>query len=151
MIKFLAHQDNRSPLCPSCLVCKETCMHIARCLEEGRAAAFIQSTQGVEACLDRNRTHPDLKQLLLRYLRGRGTITCLECLVNLNLPHILQKFAVLQDVIGWDGFVMGMVSTKLLPIQSAFSYSSRLSSNATWWISGLITQLLQVTHTQWIC
>jgi hypothetical protein len=45
---------------------------------------------------------------------------------------------------------MGMVSTKLLPIQSACPYSSRSSSNATRWISGLITQLLQVTHVQWI-
>jgi hypothetical protein len=96
-------------------------MHIAGCPEEGRAAAFVQSTQGVEAWLDRNRTHPDLKQLLLHYLIGKGTITCLKCSINLNLPHILQEFAVLQDVIGWDSFVMGMVSTKLLPIQSAFS------------------------------
>ncbi len=125
-------------------------MHIARCPEEGRAAAFVQSMQGVEAWLDANCTHPDLKQLLLRYLRGRGTITCLECLVDLNLPHILQELAVSQDVISWDGFVTGMVSTKLLPIQSSFSYSSRSSSNAMRWISGLITQLLQVTHTQWI-
>ncbi len=97
------------------------------------------------------KTHaPWLKATLLHYLRGRGTITCLECLVDLNLPHILQEFTELQDVIGWDSFVMGMVSTKLLPIQSAFSYSSRSSSNAMRWISGLITQLLQVTHTQWL-
>jgi hypothetical protein len=27
-MKFLAHQDNRSPLCLSCLECKETCKHI---------------------------------------------------------------------------------------------------------------------------
>jgi hypothetical protein len=71
-------------------------------------------------------------------------------LVDLNLPHILQEFAVLQDVIGWDGFAMGMVSTKLLPIQSAYFYSSRSSSNAMQWIYGLITQLLKVTHTQWL-
>jgi hypothetical protein len=43
-----------------------------------------------------------------------------------------------------------MVSRKILLIQSAFSHSSRSSSNATQWISGLITQLLQVMHTQWI-
>jgi hypothetical protein len=45
---------------------------------------------------------------------------------------------------------MGMVSSKLLPLQSAIAHNSKLSSNATWWISGFITQLLQVTHTQWI-
>jgi hypothetical protein len=55
-----------------------------------------------------------------------------------------------QDVIEWDGFVTGMVSAKLLPFQSAFLHSSRSSSNATRWIAGLIPQLLQVRHTQWI-
>ena len=45
---------------------------------------------------------------------------------------------------------MGMVSSKLLPIQSDFFLHSKSSSRATRWISGLITQLLQVTHTQWI-
>jgi hypothetical protein len=65
------------------------------------------------------------------------------------MPHIIQEFTVLQDVIGWDSFVMGMVSSKLLPIQSARSLTSSLTPNATRWISGLIMQLLQVTHTQW--
>jgi hypothetical protein len=45
---------------------------------------------------------------------------------------------------------MGMVSSKLLPIQSDFFLQSKSSSCATHWISGLITQLLQVTYTQWI-
>jgi hypothetical protein len=151
-MKFLAHQEDRSLLCPSCLECKETCKHIMQCPEAGRAATFAQSTQGVEAWLEDNCTHPNLKLLLLRYLRGRGTITitCLRCMVELNLPHILQEFALSQDVRGWDGFVPGMVSRKLLSIQSAFSHSSQSSSNAMRLISGLITQLLQVTHTQWI-
>jgi hypothetical protein len=35
-------------------------------------------------------------------------------------------------------------------IQSAIAHNSKSSSNATWWISGFITQLLQVKHTQWI-
>jgi hypothetical protein len=48
MMKFLAYQDKRSPLCPSCLKCKEMCRHIARCAEEGCAAAFLQSTQEIE-------------------------------------------------------------------------------------------------------
>ena len=55
-----------------------------------------------------------------------------------------------QDIIGWDNFGMDMVSSKLLPIKSDFLLHSKSSSHATRWISGLITQLLQVTHTQWI-
>jgi hypothetical protein len=45
---------------------------------------------------------------------------------------------------------MGMVSSKLLPIQSKFFLHSKSSSCAMRWISSLITQLLQVTHAQWI-
>jgi hypothetical protein len=76
--------------------------------------------------------------------------TCLKCSIILNLPPIYQDFAASQDIIGWDRFVMGMVSHKLLPLQSAISLNSKLFSNATRWISGLITHLPQVTHTQWI-
>ena len=45
---------------------------------------------------------------------------------------------------------MGMVSSKLLPIQSAFLHQCDSSPQAASWISGVITQLLQVTHSQWI-
>ncbi len=45
---------------------------------------------------------------------------------------------------------MGMVSTKLLPIQSSHSVESNSLARATRWITGFITQLLQVVHTQWI-
>jgi hypothetical protein len=100
--------------------------------------------------MEKNSTHPNLRSLLLRYLRGRAHLTCSECSKALNLPQIIHEFTELQDIIGWDNFVMGMVSSKLLPIQSAYLCNSKSSSGATQWISGLITQLLQVTHTQWI-
>ncbi len=64
-MKLLANQDGRSPLCPSCLECKETCTHIARCPESGRSKAFHQSTETVERWLGKNKTHPDLQALLL--------------------------------------------------------------------------------------
>ncbi len=47
-MKFLAYQDKRSPLCPSCLECEETCRHIMHCAEEGLATAFSQSKQEVK-------------------------------------------------------------------------------------------------------
>ncbi len=59
-------------------------------------------------------------------------------------------YAAAQDVIGWDNFAMGMASHKLLAIQSAHFHTAGKSYPATRWIAGLITQLLQVVHTQWI-
>ena len=104
----------------------------------------------MEQWLARNRTHPDIQSLLLRYLRGRGDLSCHECAKDSDLPHIIQEFAASQDIIGWDRFIMGMVSSKLLPIQSAYLHECHYSHQAAGWISGLITQLLQVTHSQWI-
>jgi hypothetical protein len=149
-MSFLSHQEEQGPLCSSCLNCKETCKHVAKCQEVGRAQAFAWSASEVELWLTKNNAHPDLRSLLLCYLWGRGALSCYECATALNLPHIFQEFDESQDVIGWDNFVMGMVSSKLLPIQSDFFLPSKSSSCATRWISGLITQLLQVTHTQWI-
>jgi len=95
-------------------------------------------------------TNSDVKALLLEYFRGSGTTTCLDCANNLDLPLILREYASAQDIIGWDNSVMGMVSHKLLPIHSAHFHTAKKLYRASGWIAGLITQLLQVTHTQWI-
>jgi hypothetical protein len=62
----------------------------------------------------------------------------------------MQDVAALQDKIGWDNFVMGMVSKKILQVQSAHLLQCNSARTAQNWISGLIMQLLQVTHSQWI-
>jgi hypothetical protein len=149
-MKFLLYQDGWCPLCPSCPGCNETCKHIACCPEMGRAAAFQESTNAVKNWMETSGTHPHVKLLLLRYLRGRGMTSCLECANSLDLPPIFCEYAAAQDAIGWDNFVMGMISHKLLAIQSAHFHTAGKSYLATRWIAGLMTQLLQVTHTQWI-
>ena len=47
-MSFLSHQEGRCDRCPSCETCVETCPHIARCPEAGRASAFAQSTDELE-------------------------------------------------------------------------------------------------------
>jgi hypothetical protein len=135
-MKFLSYQDGW------CQKCKETCHHIARCPEKGWGMAFDQSTHKVERWLDSNNMHPDLQQLLLQYLHGCGAVTCLECSMNLDLPHIMQDLAAAQDIIGWDNFAMWMVSKKLLQIQSAHLSQCNLGRTAKKWMSGFITQLV---------
>jgi hypothetical protein len=129
---------------------RRTCKHIARCPEAGRAAAFQESTNAVEIWMETSGTHSDVTVLLLRYSRGQGKTTCLEGADSLDLPPILCEYAAAQDIIGWDNFVMGMVSHKLVAIQSAHFHTAGKSYRATRWIADLITQVLQVVHTQWI-
>ncbi len=136
---FLSYQDGRCKLCPSCQQHKETYHHVARCPGAGRAMDFDQSTNEVKRWLETNNMHPNLQQLLLQYLRGRGTVTCIKCSASLDLPRIVQDLAELQDTIGWDNFAMGMVSTKLLQIQSPHLLQCNLARTARNWISGFIT------------
>jgi hypothetical protein len=149
-MRFLSHQDGRSKLCPSCQRYKETCQHMAQCPDSGRTLAFDQSTTNVAMWLQCINTHPDIQQLLLQYLRGHGSISCLDCANDLNLPLIMQELVTSQDIIRWDNFMMEMVSRWLLEVQSAHLLSCHSSHPALSWISGLFTQLLQVKHSQWI-
>jgi hypothetical protein len=91
-----------------------------------------------------------MQSLLLRYTRGRGTVTCLECAISLELPPVMQNLARSQDIIGWDLFMMGMLSKQMAAVQSVYLLQHHYSRPVSKWLSGLITQLLQVTHCQWI-
>jgi hypothetical protein len=91
-----------------------------------------------------------MQALILEYTRGRGQVTCLACAILLELPPFMQELARSQDVIGWDLFMMGMLSTHMADVQSAYLLQHHNFRPASRWISGLITQLLQVTHLQWI-
>ena len=149
-MSFLSYQDGRCVLCPSCGIATETCRHIARCPETGRTAAFRQSTSDLEVWLGSNNTHPDMQALILEYMRGRGQVTCHACAISLGLPPFMHELARSQDIIGWDLFMMGMLSTHMADVQSAYLLQHRSARPASKWTSGLITQLLQITHLQWI-
>jgi hypothetical protein len=91
-----------------------------------------------------------MQSLLLRYTRGRGTVTSLECVISLELPPVMQNLAHSHDIIGWDLFMMGMLSKQMAAVQSVYLLQHHYSRPVSKWLSELITQLLQVTHCQWI-
>jgi hypothetical protein len=91
-----------------------------------------------------------MQSLLLRYTRRRGTVTCLECAISLDLPPVMQNLARSQNIIGWDLYMMGMVSKQMAAIQSIYLLQHQSARLVSKWLSGLSTQLLQVTHCQWI-
>ena len=114
-MSFLSYQYDRQKSCPSCQTCEETCWHIARCPEAGHTLAFEQSSNDMAQWLNKKKhTHPDMHELLLWYLCCRGTITRLDCSISLDLSPIMQELAILQERIGWDLFIMGMVSKQLV-------------------------------------
>ncbi len=70
--------------------CEETCAHVTRCPEAGRAEAFSQ--------MNENETHPDLASVITEYARKRGDTSCIKCASD--LPPIMREFAISQDKIG---------------------------------------------------
>ncbi len=117
-MRFLAHQDGQELTCPSCRSCKETCAHILRCPEAGCTEAFLQSVQELSRWIKENEMHPDLVSVILEYAQRRSEIACIKC--TGELQSIVQEFTTSQDRIGWENFMVRMVSTKLLCIQDSY-------------------------------
>jgi hypothetical protein len=95
-----------------------------------------------------NKTHPDLASVILEYTQGQGEIPCVKCAGE--FPSIVQEFAILQDRNRWGNFMVGMISAKLFCIQDSYLRVRGLVRSSERWAKGLITQLLQITHGQWI-
>jgi hypothetical protein len=98
--------------------------------------------------MKKNKTHPDFASVILEYAHGQGKIPCIKCAGE--FLSIIQEFAISQDRIGWGNFMVGMISAKLFCIQDSYLRMRGLVWSLKRWAMGLITQLLQITHGQWI-
>jgi hypothetical protein len=93
-----------------------------------------------------NATQPNIKAVVTANALGRGQITCLDCAAG--FPTVIQDITESQDKIRWGNFMMGMISSKLISIQESHLWLCAPYQSAKKWATGLITQLLQVTHAQ---
>ncbi len=133
---------------PQLPYCEETCSHIALCPEIGCTKAFQQSAVSVAAWMTANAMHSNIKAIVTAYMLGRSQVTCLDCAAG--FPTVIQDIALSQDKIGWGNFMMGIISSKLISIQEYHLWLCVLYQLAEKWVTGLITQLLEVTPAQWI-
>jgi hypothetical protein len=91
-------------------------------------------------------TDPTLATILSDYLLSRGS----KRLDAINLPAGYQRFAYSQDMIGWDNFMLGMISTHLRPIQYSYLLGSASMLTVDDWMKKFIDQLIHIVHGQWI-
>ena len=95
-------------------------------------------------------THTDthLHLMITRYLLGQSSTSMTYCLRG-HAP-VLCTLAAVQDRLGWDNFVEGRISSVFLEaVKPALSrHQSRMTPEK--WCEKLITQLLQLTHKQWL-
>ena len=59
-------------------------------------------------------------------------------------------FATIHDDLGWDNFVEGRISKSLVHLQTQYLSTIHTYVKSSSWASGLIRQLLILTHQQWL-
>ena len=109
--------------CPNCGMEDEDSAHLMHCQDSGRFGLFREEVNKLLAWLQSSHMDPDLARVLLIYLMNRGAVSMSS--ID-GLPREFLRFALSQDIIGWDNFLLGMVSMYLRPIQ----YSHLLISSS---------------------
>ncbi len=110
--------------------------------------AFQLCMSALERWLNGADTDPDLMDSIVEYVQRRGTVMMEEAISE--TPPRFQPMALSQDKIGWRQFLEGMISKEITNIQQQFYTVNGSSMSLEKWCSGLITQLLEITHGQWI-
>jgi hypothetical protein len=142
------HCDGWSDKCPCCTIHVETTEQVLLCPEVGRVEAFQLCTTALERWLDEAVTDPDLTDSIVEYVWRQGTITMEEAISD--APPRFRHMAVSQDMIGWRRFLERMISMEITNIQRQYIAANGLRMSLDKWCTGLITQLLEITHGQWL-
>ena len=108
---------------------------------------FAESVRELGDWLRTQRTGQELTQLITSYLLARGCKT-LHSLLPPNSPFtLLARF---HDRLGWDNFLEGRICSLWVELRHHEIESDNLRTSAEFWARGLIRQLVQITHRQWV-
>jgi hypothetical protein len=93
-------------------------------------------------------TDPDLRECIMEYAKGRGSITMLD--ICQGMDSRFRRLARDQDEIGWQRFMEGMVTNSLWEIQTTYSVVDGSNVFPKQWTTGVVIKLLETTHGQWL-
>ncbi len=85
-------------------------------------------------------TEPDLRECIVDYARGRGSLSMLEICQGMD-PRF-QRMARAQDKIGWRWFMERMVAKDLGEIQATYSEIEGSNVTPEQWTIGVVIKLL---------
>jgi len=146
--RFLSKIDpSVKNICPSCGQPDESTSHITRCSDPGRIASLEAAIDDLSDWMDENDTDPILQHLIEEYLLGRGVLQMAD-IIEAEQEYI--DFATIHDDLGWDNFVEGRISKSLVHLQTQYLSTIHTYVKSSSWASGLIRQLLILTHQQWL-
>ncbi len=133
-----------------CLNCSrwETADHLLLCSNKDRTQLLIENTDKLGKWLERDKiTDPELSYWIPKYILMRGDKSFAELVA---MSHPMKVLAKSQDIIDYCNFMEGYISTHFHAIQNfhlAMSSSYLIGAN---WAKQFISNLLHVTHSQWI-
>ena len=144
---MVSHWDNtRDDKCPDCGR-RETASHLNLCSDPDRTQLLHEMVTKLQQWLDNNYTHPELAYWLPKYILLRGTRRLSSFPY---LSHDMQKVARSQDSIPWTCFMEGKLSREIFLLQQQTLSRSLSRLTITDWSKKLISQVLQISHAQWI-
>ena len=134
--------------CPNCQQYRETSHHLNRCPDSDRTLLFNESVESLDQWMAAdNRTDSEVAYWIIKYLQFRGERT----MSSLGpMSPAMAKAAESQDQIGWIEFLHGRVSKEFALIQNAHCAMSPCRMNGNDWMKKLVSQLLQIFHSQWM-
>ena len=134
-------------ICPSCGQPNESPSHITRCPDPGRVACLKTNVDRLCEWMDENETDPYLQEIIEKYLLGHGVLQMCDIIVA--SPTYID-FAEIHDTLGWDNFLEGRISERLVELQTSYLSTIETYIRPSSWASGLMRQLLLLTHHQWM-
>ena len=136
--------------CPCCSEPDETTYHVLLCENPSRKKLFFQSVDKLESWLEKHDTHPELAEMLIKYLRGRGKVSMRSCYRGKRTNRSrLWRFAKEHDRLGWRNFTEGRFSKKLERVQRKHYKSTESRRSSAKWTAEFLHQIFRLTHLQW--
>ena len=145
--QMVAHWDpTRDGNCPDCHR-PETASHLCLCPNGDRTRLLKDMTADLTTWLNNNYAHPELAYWLPKYILLRGTAQLTD------FPQMSAEMATVarsQDLIPWTSFMEGKLSSEIFRLQNRSLACSPSLLTTLAWSKKLISQILHITHAQWI-
>jgi hypothetical protein len=121
-------------------------MHVILCTGSGAGQEWTNRVMNLGLWLIEVNTHPSVQKCILESLMSRSTMT----LFTASADHLCFSAAAEQDEIGWQNFVEGKIMQSWGMLQLQHYQEQQSKHTVDKWTSGLVTQLLELTHRMWL-
>ena len=108
--------------------------------------AWDEKIDGLEAWLDESDAAPTIRHCIVSSLRTGSPLARFED----NSAGLARQAAQDQDFIGWHNMLEGRMSMLWRQAQRAHCLEHRSSRSADRWAQGLVSNLLEITHSMWM-